>query len=432
MKYEMSRNRWFLMVIACVLVTLAVVLGTPIVMGRALAQDTDVFLPVMRDGNGQVREEIPTATPTSGPTATASPTPTMTPPPQPTLDPGAVAFSGGSCADGFHLMHESGALGIQDPDTFNEGGDGVLEPAAGHAFWDGYYCVPDDDLSDASCSGHGSAHLLEGVAACACETGYVGAQCNVCAPGYVANQEGDSCVEAPDDTPGIVVRGADDSIARDEVVELSASSVAPQDASTAAVNANTRWEIEHGYGCLLPTRDATECLDTVEGSNVFFKAPPGDGLNETGLRVTTFDDGGGVIDIGGATVMAQPPGYIPINGWGKPELQPILDQMLSFMKTRCVGAAVLGVAYYGKPVGVWGLGKTYGRASSTIFDDACGPDEADPHYPAAPNMGNQMGIMIGSVSKTVTFATARWALKDALDLWDKDVDLVAMNTSKLV
>jgi hypothetical protein len=213
------------------------------------------------------------------------------------------------------------------------------------------------------------------------------------------------------------------------VVELHAVPSPREGASAAGMTAGGQWQLRRGDGCLLSSPASESCVDSVEGATAFFKAPTEGELNMAGIQFVPADSPNAPVF---GTVISQPPGYIPVNGFGKPELQPILDQMLDFMKTRCIGAGVLGVSYYGQPVGVWGLGKTFGRASSTIFDPKCGTDSDDPHFPSAPNTGNQMGIMIGSVSKTVTWAAARWAFKQALAAWDTDLDVEAMSSSQLV
>ena len=384
----------------------------------------------------------PSPSPTSSPTPLPSPTPSPTARPNPTLDSAAAATTDGACPVGFHLIHESGNLGIIGPDDFDgiaDEGDGLepvaaAAPRAGAGIWDGYWCVPDQELNDISCSGHGSALLIGGVATCACDDGYVGRQCNLCGPGYALGEDKTQCVSAPEPAPSVEISGTADAIEAGSVVELSAVISQNIEASAAQVTVPGVWSIGRGNGCLLASPDSQTCEETVQGDKVWFKSFVIDGNADPQLRSAEiqFVETAGAQAPVHATVLSQPPGYIPINGFGRPEVQPILDRLIEYMKTRCIGAAVLGVGYYGKPVGVWGLGKTYGRASSVIFDPTCGTDGDDPHYPSAPNTGNQMGIMIGSVSKTVTWATARWTVKNALAAWDTDVDVAALSNSQLV
>ena len=51
-----------------------------------------------------------------------------------------------------------------------------------------------DPCAAVSCSDHGSCTAPGGVASCACEAGYVGADCAACAPGYFP--DGEACVDA--------------------------------------------------------------------------------------------------------------------------------------------------------------------------------------------------------------------------------------------
>jgi hypothetical protein len=212
------------------------------------------------------------------------------------------------------------------------------------------------------------------------------------------------------------------------VVELRAVTATSGDAGAAQAAVSGQWQMRRGYRCLLASPDSDICVETVQGETAYFKAPTEGELNMAGIQF--LPDSPPHVPVH-TTVVSQPPGYIPINGFGKPELQPILDNLLAYMKTRCIGAAVLGVSYFGQPVGVWGLGKTFGRDSSTIFDPKCGTDADDPHVPSAPNTGNQMGIMIGSVSKTVTWATARWTFKNEWLLLDSRVVELAKSYNQI-
>lgn len=94
------------------------------------------------------------------------------------------------------------------------------------------------------------------------------------------------------------------------------------------------------------------------------------------------------------------------------------------MRHRCVGAAVLGVSVKGKPVGVWGLGRMNGRPTNN-WDAACGDDM---NAPLAPVVPPNTPMRIGSISKPVTFAMVRWALKKVakdqagLELTDEQIE----------
>ena len=115
---------------------------------------------------------------------------------------------------------------------------------------------------------------------------------------------------------------------------------------------------------------------------------------------------------------------IPVTGSGDAQLQPILQSLTTFMRHRCVGAAVLGVSVKGKPVGVWGLGRMKGRSTNNV-NPACGDDL---QAPLAPPVAADTPMRMGSISKPVTFAMVRWVLKNAardrtnLELTDDQIE----------
>ena len=115
---------------------------------------------------------------------------------------------------------------------------------------------------------------------------------------------------------------------------------------------------------------------------------------------------------------------IPVTGSGDAQLQPILQSLTTFMRHRCIGAAVLGVSIKGKPVGVWGLGRMKGRSTNN-WNPACGDDM---NAPLAPTVAADTPMRMGSISKPVTFAMVRWALKNAardrtnLELTDDQIE----------
>ncbi|MEG3841019.1 serine hydrolase [Microcoleus sp. herbarium14] len=115
---------------------------------------------------------------------------------------------------------------------------------------------------------------------------------------------------------------------------------------------------------------------------------------------------------------------IPVSGSGDAQLQPILQSLTQFMQHRCVGAAVLGVSVKGKPVGVWGLGRMKGRSTNNV-NPACGDRYA---APLAPPVAADTPMRMGSISKPVTFAMVRWALKQTardranLELTDDQIE----------
>lgn len=115
---------------------------------------------------------------------------------------------------------------------------------------------------------------------------------------------------------------------------------------------------------------------------------------------------------------------IPVTGTDDARLQPLKQSLTEFMRHRCVGAAVLGVSVKGKPVGVWGFGRLKGRPTNN-WDPACGNDMQAPLAAIVPA---DTPMRMGSISKPVTFAMVRWALKQTardragLELTDDQIE----------
>ena len=118
------------------------------------------------------------------------------------------------------------------------------------------------------------------------------------------------------------------------------------------------------------------------------------------------------------------PSGIPVTGSGSAHLDPMLLALKDFMRHRCIGAATLGVSIQGQPVGVWGLGRMDGRASN-LWDPECGDDFGAPLSEPVPA---DTPMRIGSISKPVTAAMTRWAVKRTaqdlmgLELSDEQVE----------
>jgi hypothetical protein len=149
--------------------------------------------------------------------------------------------------------------------------------------------------------------------------------------------------------------------------------------------------------------------------------------NEYGARVIDVEasqDGQGAVRYSAVLLDNGEPSVIPVTGEGDAALQPILDAMRDYMRHRCVGAATLGVAFEGKPMGVWGLGRMTGRAADD-WDPACGDDFGTP---LGDRVQADTPMRIGSISKPVTFAMVRWAIKRVasdlmgIDLTDDQVE----------
>ena len=133
---------------------------------------------------------------------------------------------------------------------------------------------------------------------------------------------------------------------------------------------------------------------------------------------------GGLAKVSESNNLALAEEGIPVTGSGDAQLQPILQSLTTFMRHRCVGAAVLGVSVKGKPVGVWGLGRMKGRSTNNV-NPACGDDM---QAPLAPPVAADTPMRMGSISKPVTFAMVRWVLKNAardrtnLELTDDQIE----------
>ena len=366
--------------------TLIGVLLAALILSRTVQAQSghgqEIFLPLVMGGAGQV--------------VTVTPTP----------ENNGLPVTDGVCPAGTHLMHVSGLAGLVDPEEFQPDVQG----------WDGYGCFPDETTDAISCGAHGAASVIDGVAVCSCEEGFVGAQCQLPAP----------VVEKP----AAMVTGLQQSLAYGDLVQLRATSTDPVGAADVT---GGRWRVEQGNACLQTTRDAADCVDEVTtgaAAGPFLLAK--DLGHPEKMAVISFTPDCCTETPAVNTVLVQPPGYIPVNGYGRPQLEPVLDAMEGFMASRCVGAGVIGIAHYGNPVGVWGLGKVHGRASSTIFNPDCPGDDVDPHYPQAPNVTYDMPFKIGSVSKTVSYAITRWVMKNRLQAWDTDVAIVSLSNQRVV
>lgn len=315
----------------------------------------------------------------------------------------------GACPAGTHLVHNSGLPGIYEPDT-----DIYADT--------NYTCEPDQTLADAGCSAKGTAILSNGVAGCACKTGYAGASCNVCAPGYEPDNA-QQCV--PSRTlPPPTIEGLANSLTFGETTTLTA-----KDEAGNFVEAT--WEITPSIragqsaandttGCLYDLLDPQTCRTAITGAEIGYRAPitmsQGQSVEMVPLHITPTAGG-----LGFATksVVIVEPGAIAITGYGDARLAPILDALTRFMRQRCVGAATLGVARYGNPLAVYGLGRMTGRAADD-WPAYCGDDMA---APLGDRVTNETPMRIGSISKTQTFAILRWTLKERLK--DLDTDLTA-------
>ena len=103
---------------------------------------------------------------------------------------------------------------------------------------------------------------------------------------------------------------------------------------------------------------------------------------------------------------------IPVDGYGTAGLGSVVTALQDYMRSRCVGAATVGISYQGIPLAEWGLGRTNGRAALPILDAECGDDSSDPYDASASNVDQHAELRVGSVSKSISAAVLRWALKE--------------------
>lgn len=318
-----------------------------------------------------------------------------------------------SCASGMHLQHVSGMTGIVDPDAY----DGST---AGE-----YRCVADVSATTLSCGAHGSLGFGEAGAFCGCETGYAGDSCNVCATGYAQDAAG-GCAPAPVNRE-LVILGAE------RVVPFGGSTVLSAEYLSAPGRVATgAWALRGApadVGCLAPADQPGVCLSRVEGSEVRY-SPPASGDRLVTNEVSFFPAGGAPrtqVD-----VKADMPGQIPVNGWANFATLPVVDAVRDFMKARCIGAGSLGIARNGQVVAALGLGMKDGRNAEAIYNPACSSDATDPFKPDAEEMNYYTPFMFGSISKSMSFATARWAIKNALKSQDIDLRLINQSANRVV
>ncbi|MGD2109537.1 MAG: serine hydrolase, partial [Phycisphaerae bacterium] len=346
------------------------------------------------------------------------------------------------CPSGKRVFHESGATTHPDIDTAS------LQPPDPNEF----VCVDEGSCDPDRCSGHGLCQDEDGVPTCHCDPGYAGAFCERCAVGYepmgpTATGRGDQvcilgtecrerrCSDQGDCAVGddqiicicdagasgkycengttsstlrpptrVVISGTDSSIRRGDSRRLSITPF-----GDGAIATDFTWELR-GPGL----------LDARLGDTVTYIAPsdPGDGRTELveiivctqsfpdhcATRYLTVDTFGG----------------IPTTGQANAAFKPLDDMMRSFMRKRCVGAAVLGVSFFGKVVHLRGFGNLSGAPTDDPdYLEECGDvyDVSDfyPDLPLPPPTPVQPNtpFRIASCSKTVGAAVLRKVIRES-------------------
>jgi len=352
---------------------------------------------------------------------------------------------GGSvaCPEGELLLHETGATTDPDIDTAS-----LVPPDA-----DEFVCVERDVCQPGTCSGHGVCDDADGLVSCLCDPGYAGAFCENCAVGYewqdptgsralervcvlgtecrdrFCSGQGD-CVERDgaivclcdrdasgdhcEDGGGspsvlrpptrVVISGTNRSVARGESRQLDLRHF-----GGGAIAEDFIWELR-GPGRLDPTT----------GPKVMYTAPtdPGNGRTEVAeIEVCTasFPD-----HCATRYLTIDPLGGIQTTGESNATFKPLDDMMRSFMRKRCVGAAVLGVSLFGKVVHLRGFGNLSGAPSQDPeYLAECG-DTYDvsgilPEFPLpSPSaVKPNTPFRIASCSKTVGAAVLRKVIRDS-------------------
>jgi hypothetical protein len=290
-------------------------------------------------------------------------------------------------------------------------------------------CVLALPCTEASCNGNGTCvtNPTNGAVSCACDTGYMGASCYSCAPGFHA--EGGACVPDPvcgstscsgngacavEDgaivctcNPGfggpecaasvaptvIEVTGGDTSVNYGESVELSATAF-----GVGNFDGELVWSLESGGGTLVP--------GSAPGTATYFAPSAGGELDVAIVKVAPAccpSQGQELpLSIG-------PPACAKMSGKAHPALVPVDKAIQDFMKARCTGGVVLGLNWYGIPVYRRGYGRIKGQSGPGYLDN-CGGWEGDADDYVRPGTP----FRIGSNTKAVTAAMVRKLIRDRL------------------
>ena len=381
----------------------------------------EVFLPLVSN-NGLDAEATPTPTPTGTPRPPLELTPGPVTEPRPDPDREDVQYpENGICPAGTHLVHSSGILGLFAADS-----EEIIDDID-------YTCEPDQAADAAACGAQGTPVVIGGVAACSCAEGYAGAACQLCAPGY-APSGGGQCKLMPTQ-PEVVVAGIEDSLEVGQSRTLRATDAEGNPVvATWTLVETTPGQVQAAEAagatraCLYAPGSEGACETSLRGIEVGIRAP---NLLADGNYVATYQlniEPQGGLNFTTESVVIVGQGGIPISGQGDPRLEPMLDALSGFMRQRCIGAAMLGVARYGFPLATYGLGRMDGRGGDD-WPDYCGDDEGQQ---LAEPMQQDTPMRIGSANKAVTFAVLRWVLGERLKYQDPDVSMTSVTPERAV
>ena len=360
-----------------------------------------------------------------------------------------TCFGLAGCPTGQHLEHKSG-----EPDVVNQETADLTPPDARE-----YRCVADETCDGVDCSGHGECVLLSGKAACSCEPGYAGENCDRCAVGYQLTRSGDcelgsECRERFCSGQGSCeIRGDEiicdcDTGATGDHCENGGGNPSILRAPTYVVITGTDLSLELGNsrqmcatlfgGGLIDTQltwtlsgPGTLTLGS-PGCRVYVPPPAGTFTDSQSVEITvcsqSFPD-----QCATRFLTLDPPGAIKTTGQSHAIFKPFDDNIKRFMRYRCIGGAVLGISIFGKPVYVRGYGNLSGAPTNDLaYLSACGDtfnvSGLLPGHPLPPPKEVQPNtpFRIGSNSKAVTAAVLRKAVKAEFTVTDTDDNVEAV------
>lgn len=345
------------------------------------------------------------------------------------------------CPAGMHLVHESGQLGRIEGDVLDELPHNPAE----------YTCVSDETCAGVDCGPNGLCRVINGVAACGCDQGYAGEDCSQCAVGYQPDRVDPSVCVLGNECRNRLCSGQGNCV--DTGVEIlcdcddGASGLFCEEGlgqndpmtlrpPTRVFVGGTDTSLERGEQRLLVatlggggliddelnwTLEGPGRLEPRTGQLVTYFAPEDEAGDEELLlmpKITVCS--GGFPDYCATRYLTiTKPGGIKITGQSHALFKPVDTMMISFMKLRCVGGAVLGISLFGKPVHLRGYGNLSGAPTSNAeYCEECGDTfDVSDHVDGIPlpppkQVQPNSPFRIGSNTKAIAAAVMRKAVKD--------------------